>query len=63
VASYLLHHRVVSADTARSMLSLQGVAMGRPSRIHMSLDSDGDRIARVRVGGKSVLVGRGELTI
>ena len=63
VASYLLHHRVVSADTARSMLSLQGVAMGRPSRIHMSIDSDGDRITRVRVGGQSVLVGRGELTI
>jgi len=61
LASYLLHHRLVSASQAERMLSLQGVAMGRPSRIHMSLDTDGDRITRVRVGGVSVLVGRGEL--
>jgi trans-2,3-dihydro-3-hydroxyanthranilate isomerase len=63
LASYLLHHRLVSRDVARSMISFQGVAMGRPSRIHMSLDSDGDRITRVRVGGHSVLVGRGELDV
>ena len=63
LASYLLHHHLVSGDVARSMISCQGVAMGRPSRIHMSLDSDGDRITRVRVGGQSVLVGRGELTV
>ncbi len=44
------------------MLSLQGVAMGRPSRIHISIDSDEDRITRVRVGGVSVLVGRGEIS-
>ena len=61
LGSYLLHHRLVSPDAARSMLSLQGVAMGRPSRIHISIDSDEDRISRVRVGGVSVLVGRGEL--
>ena len=58
---YLLHHRVVSPDEARQMVSLQGVAMGRPSRIHMSIDGEPDRITRVRVGGESVLVGRGEV--
>jgi trans-2,3-dihydro-3-hydroxyanthranilate isomerase len=63
LASYLLHHRLVSRDVAASMISSQGVAMGRPSRIHMSLESDGDRITRVRVGGQSVLVGRGELNV
>jgi trans-2,3-dihydro-3-hydroxyanthranilate isomerase len=63
LASYLLHHGLVSSTAAHSMISLQGVAMGRPSRIHMSLESDGDRITRVRVGGKSVLVGRGELSV
>ena len=61
LGAYLLHHRLVSPDAARSMLSLQGVAMGRPSRVHISIDSDEDRISRVRVGGVSVLVGRGEL--
>jgi len=63
LGAYLLHHRLVPPDAARSMLSLQGVAMGRPSRIHISIDSDEDRITRVRVGGVSVLVGRGELAI
>ena len=62
-AAYLLHHRLVTPDAARRMLSLQGVAMGRPSRIHISIDSDEDRITRVRVGGVSVLVGRGELSV
>jgi trans-2,3-dihydro-3-hydroxyanthranilate isomerase len=58
---YLLHHRWVTAEAARTLLSLQGVAMGRPSRIHISIDSTAGIIARVRVGGRSVLVGRGEL--
>ena len=58
---YLLHHRVVSPEQARSMVSLQGVAMGRPSRVFISIDSRDGLVTRVRVGGKSVLVGRGEL--
>ncbi len=63
LGAYLVHHRVVTPDAARSLLSLQGVAMGRPSRLHISIDTDEDRVTRVRVGGKSVLVGRGELVI
>jgi trans-2,3-dihydro-3-hydroxyanthranilate isomerase len=60
---YLLHHGIVSPERARKLLSLQGVAMGRPSRIHVSIDSrDGD-ITRVRVGGESVLVGEGVLRL
>lgn len=58
---YLLHHKVVSTEAARNILSLQGVLMKRPSRIHISIDSRDGAIARVRVGGRSVLVGRGEL--
>jgi trans-2,3-dihydro-3-hydroxyanthranilate isomerase len=63
LGSYLLHHKLVTRDAARSMLSLQGAAMGRPSRVHISIESDEDRITRVRVGGVSVLVGRGELSV
>jgi trans-2,3-dihydro-3-hydroxyanthranilate isomerase len=63
LGAYLVRYRVVTPDSARQMLSLQGVAMGRPSRLHISIDSDEDRITRVRVGGQSVLVGRGELLI
>lgn len=58
---YLLRHDLVGADTARSMLSLQGVAMQRPSRISISIDSANGDITGVRVGGKAVMVGRGEL--
>lgn len=63
LGSYLLHHRVVTAEQARSLVSLQGVAMGRPSRIHVSIESSGDAITRVRVGGRSVMVGRGEVDV
>jgi trans-2,3-dihydro-3-hydroxyanthranilate isomerase len=63
LGAYLVHHHVVSHEAARTMLSLQGVAMGRPSRLHISIDSDEDRITRVRVGGRSVLIGRGELIV
>jgi trans-2,3-dihydro-3-hydroxyanthranilate isomerase len=59
---YLLHHKIVSADAARNVVSLQGVAMKRPSRIHISIDSAEGRITRVRVGGRSVVIGRGELS-
>jgi trans-2,3-dihydro-3-hydroxyanthranilate isomerase len=63
LGSYLLHHQVVSPDAAAGMVSLQGAAMGRPSRIHISIDGVPDGITRVRVGGQSVLVGRGELSV
>jgi trans-2,3-dihydro-3-hydroxyanthranilate isomerase len=58
---YLFHHGVVPANAAKNIVSLQGVAMRRPSRIYISIDTRDDAITRVRVGGQSVLVGRGEL--
>ena len=60
---YLVHHGVVEGEAARRMVSLQGVAMGRSSRIHISIDGDRHEIRRVRVGGEAVLVGRGELLV
>jgi trans-2,3-dihydro-3-hydroxyanthranilate isomerase len=58
---YLLRHGFVDARQAGSLVSLQGAAMQRPSRIHIAIESDGDTVTRVRVGGKSVIVGRGEI--
>ena len=60
---YLLQHGMIDAAGARQIVSLQGAAMKRPSRIHIAIDSDAGRITRVRVGGESVMVGRGELEI
>src|SRR3954463_9528839 len=34
---YLVRHKIVRADKADSMMSLQGVKMGRPSHIHISI--------------------------
>jgi len=42
---------------------LQGVKMLRPSRLHVSVEATGDAIDRVRVGGRSVLVGDGRLML
>ena len=60
---YLLQHGMVDAAGAQQIVSLQGAAMRRPSRIHIAIDSDAGRITRVRVGGESVVVGRGEITV
>ena len=60
---YLVRHGVVTADQARAMLSLQGVKMGRPSRVHISIGIDGGEITSVRVGGEAVLAGEGVLYV
>ena len=61
LGSYLVRYRLVDAGRARAMVSLQGVAMRRPSRIHISIDSKDETITKVRVGGQSVLAGNGQL--
>ena len=59
---YLVRHGLVSASAAGStIVSAQGVKMGRPSRIHIRLDVSGQDITKVQVGGTSVLVGDGRL--
>jgi trans-2,3-dihydro-3-hydroxyanthranilate isomerase len=58
---YLVKHGLVPPDKAASIVSAQGVKMGRPSRIHIRIDVSSGEITRVRVGGTSVLVGEGLL--
>jgi len=50
-------------EKAGSILSLQGVKMGRPSYVHISIDIDRGEISSVRVGGESVLAGEGTLYV
>ena len=61
---YLVKHRIVPPDKADAMISLQGVKMGRPSHVHISIGigRNGD-IASVRVGGEAVLAGEGTLYV
>lgn len=60
---YLVKYRLVTPDSARAMTSLQGVKMGRPSLLHMSITGSPDEITEVKVGGEAVIVGEGSLFI
>ena len=60
---YLVRHRLVAGVDAQRMVFLQGVAMGRASRIHVAIDGSPDAITQVKVGGEAVLVARGELLV
>jgi trans-2,3-dihydro-3-hydroxyanthranilate isomerase len=59
LGAYLLQHNAVSADTASRLVSLQGVRMGRPSRIHIALSIRAGVLEEVRVGGEAVVLGTG----
>ena len=61
LGAYLLKYNAVPAKTESRLVSLQGVRMGRPSRIHIALSSDAGVLEEVRVGGEAVVVGEGTL--
>ena len=63
LGAYLLRHGAVDVKRASRFVNLQGVAMGRPSRIVISVRSEDGRITGIRVGGASVLVGEGFLEV
>jgi trans-2,3-dihydro-3-hydroxyanthranilate isomerase len=63
LGSYLVHHRAVSSRQAEHIVSLQGVKMGRPSRIYISISAKDGQIFGVRVGGQAVLAGEGTLHV
>jgi trans-2,3-dihydro-3-hydroxyanthranilate isomerase len=64
LGSYLVKHGLVPRDQRQDMVSLQGVAMGRPSRIHMRItENAAGAISRVQVGGQAVRVGEGTLDL
>jgi trans-2,3-dihydro-3-hydroxyanthranilate isomerase len=60
---YLVRHRLVTGDAAHRIVSAQGVAMGRASRIHIDIGGGPEAISQVKVGGEAVLVARGELLV
>jgi len=60
---YLVHHGVVAPEKARALLNLQGRKLGRPSWLHISIESANGAISRVRVGGESVFVAEGSFEV
>lgn len=63
LGAYLVRHGAVAADQAGGIVNLQGVRMGRPSRIHIAVDVSEGHIEAVRIGGQSVVVGSGVLNV
>jgi trans-2,3-dihydro-3-hydroxyanthranilate isomerase len=71
LGSYLVRHSLVTPAQAGSILNLQGVKLGRPSWIHISIEASGGpstslragAISRVRVGGTSVFVAEGVMEV
>ena len=61
LGAYLLKYEAVSARIASRLVSLQGVRMGRPSRIHIALSSRAGVLEEVQVGGEAVVVGEGTI--
>jgi trans-2,3-dihydro-3-hydroxyanthranilate isomerase len=60
---YLVRHKIVQPEKADAMISLQGVKMGRPSHVHISIGTQNGEISSVRVGGEAVLAGEATLYI
>ena len=61
--SFMVKHGFVPVAAARSIVILQGVLVRRPSRIHVNIGTSGSDITSVKVGGTSVIVGNGNVTI
>lgn len=61
LGSYLVTHGVVTPQSGQPMRVLQGVLMGRPSEMLVTIDQGDRRVSRVRVGGTAVLAGEGTL--
>jgi trans-2,3-dihydro-3-hydroxyanthranilate isomerase len=60
---YLVRYGLAAGGPASPIVSLQGAAMGRPSRIHILIGGEAGAMSSVKVGGEAVLVGRGELYV
>src|SRR5256714_6900378 len=56
---YLGPNHVVAPSSARRMVDVQGVRMGRPSRIYIGIDVDGGEIPDGPGGGQVLIVGAG----
>jgi trans-2,3-dihydro-3-hydroxyanthranilate isomerase len=60
LGAYLVHHRAVPVtEPTTTIVSEQGAEISRPSTLHVEVDSKGEKITAVRVGGQVVLVAEG----
>lgn len=60
---YLVHYGLVPAQPTVRILSEQGIEMGRPSFIHIEIETQEGEITGVRVGGQCRFMGEGYLEL
>lgn len=63
LGSYLVQYGVVPTSRADAIVNVQGVKMGRPSRMLIAIGCCDGVITTVDVGGEAVLVGEGTLLV
>jgi trans-2,3-dihydro-3-hydroxyanthranilate isomerase len=60
LGAYLVHHQAIPvAEPTTYIVSEQGAEISRPSTLYVEVDSKGDEITAVRVGGQVMLVAEG----
>jgi trans-2,3-dihydro-3-hydroxyanthranilate isomerase len=63
LGAYLVRHGVIRATPEATIVSEQGIEMGRPSFIHIEITHEANEITEVKVGGQTVFVGSGEIEL
>jgi trans-2,3-dihydro-3-hydroxyanthranilate isomerase len=65
LGSYLVRHGLVRGgdDGAAEIVSEQGIEMGRPSFIKIRIETEGEEISGVHVGGQCVYMGEGFIEV
>jgi trans-2,3-dihydro-3-hydroxyanthranilate isomerase len=59
--AFAVKHGFIPPDRAGSIVFLQGVKVGRPSRLHVRIGTAGSDVTSVKVGGVAVVVGEGTM--
>ncbi len=60
---YLVRYGLVAGDASAEIVSEQGIEMGRPSYVRITIERRGDDITAVRVGGQCHFMGEGFIEI
>lgn len=63
LGAYLRHYRPHAVPKDRRLTNIQGVHMGRPSRIVIALPAENRAQAPIKVGGGAVFVGEGRMSL
>lgn len=63
LGAYLVRHRLATGDRVVEIVSRQGVAMGRPSDVHIRVATEAGQAGRIEVGGQVVPVLDGTLRL